>query len=253
MPSVTETSVCRPCDSSTETTPFTPTASMASETMRPISGSREDTVATWATASEPDTGVAAARRYSTAAAEAFSMPLPMAMGLAPATTLRRPSRMSAWASTVAVVVPSPAMSLVLVATDLTSWAPRFANGSSSSISRAMDTPSLVTVGPPKALASTTWRPLGPSVTLTVSASSSTPASMPLRASSSNAINLDIDSAPGRKSYRGSIDSVRRGGRRAPPSGGRRAPQRAVRETPPPRRAGIGADAAGAGSVAHVSR
>ena len=32
--------------------------------------------------------------------------------------------MMACASTVAVVVPSPAMSLVLVATDLTSWAPR---------------------------------------------------------------------------------------------------------------------------------
>ena len=155
MPSVTDTSVCRPCDSSTETTPLTPTASMASATMRPISGSREDTVATCATDSEPETGVAAARRNSTAAAEAFSMPLPMAMGLAPATTLRSPSRMRAWARTVAVVVPSPATSLVLVATLLTSWAPRSSNGSESSISRAMATPSLVTVGPPKALDRTT--------------------------------------------------------------------------------------------------
>jgi hypothetical protein len=31
----------------------------------------------------------------------------------------------AWASTVAVVVPSPAMSFVLVATSFASWAPRF--------------------------------------------------------------------------------------------------------------------------------
>jgi len=40
-------------------------------------------------------------------------------------TFLRPSRTMAWASTVAVVVPSPAISLVLVATSLTSWAPRF--------------------------------------------------------------------------------------------------------------------------------
>ena len=221
MPSVTATSVCSPCDSSTETTPLTPTASMASATMRPISGSREDTVATCATASEPETGVAAERRNSTTAEAAFSIPLPIAIGLEPAATLRSPSRMRAWASTVAVVVPSPATSLVLVATLLTSCAPRFANGSASSISRAMETPSLVTVGPPNALASTTWRPLGPSVTLTVSASSSTPASMPLRASSSNAINLDIDGTPGGKWVVGSIRC--RGVRHLRPGGAWQSP------------------------------
>ena len=62
---------------------------------------------------------------STAAATALSMPFFRPIGLAPAATLRRPSRTSAWASTVAVVVPSPATSLVLVATSLTSWAPMF--------------------------------------------------------------------------------------------------------------------------------
>ncbi len=62
---------------------------------------------------------------ATAAATAVSMPRLRAMGLAPAVTLRRPSRTSAWASTVAVVVPSPATSLVLVATSFTSWAPMF--------------------------------------------------------------------------------------------------------------------------------
>ena len=46
----------------------------------------------------------------------------------------------------------------------------FSNGSSSSMSRAIVTPSLVTDGPPNALDSTTCRPRGPSVTLTVSAS-----------------------------------------------------------------------------------
>jgi hypothetical protein len=42
------------------------------------------------------------------------------MGLAPAATLRMPWLTMAWASTVAVVVPSPATSLVLVATSFTS-------------------------------------------------------------------------------------------------------------------------------------
>ena len=50
------------------------------------------------------------------------------------------------ASTVAVVVPSPATSLVLLATSRTIWAPMFSNGSSSSISLATVTPSLVMVG-----------------------------------------------------------------------------------------------------------
>jgi hypothetical protein len=53
------------------------------------------------------------------------------------------------ARTVAVVVPSPAMSLVLLATSLTIWAPMFSNLSSSSISLATVTPSLVTVGSPR--------------------------------------------------------------------------------------------------------
>ena len=92
---------------------------------------------------------------------------------------------SAWASTVAVVVPSPAMSLVLVATSFTSWAPMFSKGSSSSISRAMDTPSLVMVGAPNFFSSTTLRPFGPRVTFTASASLFTPASRARRASSSN--------------------------------------------------------------------
>src|SRR3989338_5674811 len=72
----------------------------------------------------------------------------------------------AWARTVAVVVPSPATSLVLEGTSFTIWAPMFSNLFSSSISLATVTPSLVTVGEPKDLSRTTLRPLGPSVTLT---------------------------------------------------------------------------------------
>ena len=57
----------------------------------------------------------------------------------------------AWASTVAVVVPSPAMSLVFEATSRTICAPMFSNLSSSSISLATVTPSLVMRGAPKRL------------------------------------------------------------------------------------------------------
>jgi hypothetical protein len=62
---------------------------------------------------------------STTAATAFSMPRLSATGLAPAVTFLRPSSKMASASTVAVVVPSPATSLVLLATSFTSCAPMF--------------------------------------------------------------------------------------------------------------------------------
>ena len=70
------------------------------------------------------------------------------------------------ASTVAVVVPSPARSAVLEATSRTICAPMFSNLSSSSISLATVTPSLVIRGAPYDLSRTTLRPFGPSVTLT---------------------------------------------------------------------------------------
>src|SRR5690606_18915123 len=81
----------------------------------------------------------------------------------------------AWASTVAVVVPSPAMSFVFLATSRTIWAPMFSNLSASSISLATETPSLVTRGAPKLFSSRTLRPLGPRVTFTASASLLMPA------------------------------------------------------------------------------
>src|SRR5207302_5548963 len=58
----------------------------------------------------------------------------------------------------------------------------FSIGSSSSISFATVTPSLVTVGLPNFLSMTTFRPFGPSVTLTASASWSTPRFSRARAS-----------------------------------------------------------------------
>src|ERR1700761_1220117 len=190
-PSVISSSVLSVEDSSTVTTPSWPTLVIASPTSSPICSSREDTVATCAMPFLSDTGVAEARSASDTASAALEIPAPNAIGLAPAATCRSPALMIACASTVAVVVPSPATSLVLVATDFTSWAPRFSNGSSRSISRATVTPSLVMVGPPKALASTTCRPRGPSVTRTASASLFAPASMPRRAVSSYSISLLI--------------------------------------------------------------
>ena len=132
---------------------------------------------------------------SLTASTAYSMPRLSAIGLAPAATLRRPSRTIACARTVAVVVPSPATSSVFLATSFTSSAPIFSNGSSSSISLAMDTPSLVIVGAPHFFSKTTFRPLGPSVTLTASASVFMPRSRARRASSSNEINLGMYASP----------------------------------------------------------
>jgi hypothetical protein len=89
----------------------------------------------------------------------------------------------AWASTVAVVVPSPATSLVFDATSRTIWAPMFSRGSLSSISLATVTPSLVMIGDPNFLSRTTFRPLGPRVTFTASASRLTPRRIDWRDSS----------------------------------------------------------------------
>ena len=62
------------------------------------------------------------------------------------------------------------------AASLTSWAPRFSSGSSSSISSATVTPSLVTFGDPQPLSKTALRPRGPRVLRTARASLLTPAS-----------------------------------------------------------------------------
>src|SRR3954451_18003478 len=190
MPSVNSSSMPKVFDSSTVTTPSLPTLSMASASTSPMAGSLlAEMVATWAISLRSSTSLAAFEMESTAALTALSMPRLSADGFAPAATLRMPSRTSAWASTVAVVVPSPATSLVLVATFFASCAPRFSYGSSSSISRAIVTPSLVMAGAPNFLSRTTLRPRGPRVTLTVSASLSTPRSSERRASSLNLMIL----------------------------------------------------------------
>jgi len=113
----------------------------------------------------------------------YPMPRLRLIGSWPAATSLAPSVKIARASTVAVVVPSPATSEVFDATSFTICAPMFWNLFSSSISLATVTPSLVTVGAPHDFSITTLRPRGPRVTLTVSASVLTPCSSRCRASS----------------------------------------------------------------------
>ena len=124
------------------------------------------------------------RIASTSAVAPASRPRFRPIGFAPAATFFRPSCTIACPSTVAVVVPSPAMSFVLEAISFASCAPMFSNASSSSMSFAIVTPSLVIVGAPNFLSRTTLRPFGPSVIFTASASESMPRFSEWRASSS---------------------------------------------------------------------
>src|SRR3972149_3279230 len=121
---------------------------------------------------------------------ALSIPRLSSIALAPAETFLQPSLKIAWANTVAVVVPSPATSLVLLATSFNNCAPIFSYGSFSSISLATVTPSFVIVGAPNFLSRTALRPLGPNVTFTALASLSTPFLSLVRASLSNSINFE---------------------------------------------------------------
>ena len=81
--------------------------------------------ATWAISFFPFTGIDISMIFAEISSTAFSMPAFSATGLTPDTTARRPSLKTASARTVAVVVPSPATSLVLLATSRTIRAPMF--------------------------------------------------------------------------------------------------------------------------------
>ena len=171
MPSTTSSVVSIDFASSMVITPSLPTFSIASAMSLPMNASPFALIVPiCATSFCPLVGLEIFFSASTIFSTAFSMPRLSSIGLWPAATIFAPSRKIACASTVAVVVPSPAVSEVLDATSLTICAPRFANLSSSSISLATVTPSLVTVGAPHERSMTTLRPRGPSVALTVSAS-----------------------------------------------------------------------------------
>src|SRR5258706_10942134 len=190
MPSTRSSSFSRPLPSSTVMTPSLPTLSIASEIVLPISGSALAEMApTCAISLEVVHGLLIFFSSSTEAVTALSMPRFRSIGFLPAATYFMPSATIACASTVAVVVPSPATSEVLEATSFTSCAHMYSNLSFSSISCATDTPSLVTVGAPNERSRTTLRPFGPSVTLTASARMLTPAIKRVRACSLNLTSL----------------------------------------------------------------
>src|ERR1700730_8415528 len=186
MPSTNSSSVCSVRDSSTVTTPSLPTLSIASEISFPIAESLlAETEATLASSSLLLIGLDSLPSSATTASVAIWMPCCSDIGFAPAATFLMPSRNIAWARTVAVVVPSPAVSLVLTATSRNICAPRFSYLSFRSISLATVTPSLVTTGEPYFLPSTTLRPFGPRVTRTAFAIVLTPFRIAFRASSLN--------------------------------------------------------------------
>ena len=172
-------------------TPSAVTFSIASAINAPTSSFAAETAATLAISSLPETFLAVATSFSTAASTAFWIPFLTIIGLAPAATFFKPSLTKACASNVAVVVPSPATSFVFVATSLTSCAPMFSNGSSSSISFAIVTPSFVISGAPNFFPKTTFLPFGPSVIFTVSASWLIPLSRACLASCPYLISLAI--------------------------------------------------------------
>ena len=174
--------------SSTVMTPSLPTFLNASAIILPTSTSLLALML--ATAAMPPstcaTGFEAAASSLTTVSTARRMPRISVLASAPAASWRRPALKSASARTVAVVVPSPASSDVLLAASFTSFAPMFSTLLRSSISSATLTPSLVMFGPPQLRSRTAFRPRGPSVLLTAAASFSTPASSCLRASVSKA-------------------------------------------------------------------
>src|SRR4030081_3215956 len=190
MPSTTSSSVSSDLASSTVMTPSLPTFFMASARNLPISASPlEEIVPTWAISSFEVTFLEFLTRSATTASTARSIPRFRSIGFMPAATDLAPSRTIAAASTVAVVVPSPAASAAFEATSRTICAPMFSNLSSSSISLATVTPSLVMRGAPNDLSSTTLRPFGPSVTFTALLRISTPRSILSRASTPNLTSL----------------------------------------------------------------
>ncbi len=183
MPSTMSVSVSRLLASSTVITPSLPTFCIALAISWPMKVSPlAEIVPTWAISSLEVTFLEFFLRSATMASTARSMPRFRSIGFRPAATALAPSRTMEAARTVAVVVPSPAMSFCLEATSRTSWAPRFSKRSASSISLATVTPSLVMRGAPKDFSITTLRPLGPRVTLTALARISTPRSKRSRAS-----------------------------------------------------------------------
>ena len=126
------------------------------------------------TSSNDAIGFAASLIYSLTFSKPFSMPRFNSVGEAPATICAWALLIIAWASTVDVVVPSPAFAFVLAAACLITWAPTFSNGSSKSTHEATDTPSFVISGFLSFDCRITFLPFGPNVAATAFPSLFTP-------------------------------------------------------------------------------
>ena len=109
MPSTMSSSVSRLVASSIVMTPSLPTFCIACAIISPISrSSLAEIVPTWAISALVEIYFDPFLRSLTTEATAMSMPRRKSIGFMPAATALTPSRTIAWASTVAVVVPSPA-------------------------------------------------------------------------------------------------------------------------------------------------
>ncbi len=124
---------------------------------------------TWAISSGVVTGLESFLSSLMTSSTANMTPLRISTGLAPLLMVSNPSLAIARAKTVAVVVPSPASSFVLLATSCTSLAPMFLYLSFKSILLATVTPSLVTLGLPQLCSMITVRPWGREANLVVPA------------------------------------------------------------------------------------
>ncbi len=128
IPSTVSSSNSSAFDSSTVITPSLPTTCIASAIFSPIIASPfAEIVPTCDTSSELLIFFDLLVRSLIAAATAISTPRFKSIGFMPAATAFTPSLTIACARTVAVVVPSPATSLVLDATSLSICAPIFSN------------------------------------------------------------------------------------------------------------------------------
>ncbi len=107
-----------------------------------------DILATWAISLFESISLLIANNLSEINLLAFSIPERIKTGLTPLSTASKPFFIIELANTIAVVVPSPALSLVFEATSINNLAPIFALASSSSISLAIVTPSFVINGAP---------------------------------------------------------------------------------------------------------
>ena len=114
---------------------------------------------------------------------AFLIPFLNKIGLAPVVKHLSPSLKIFSAKTVAVVVPSPAISLVFVHAPLRICTPVSSTSSAITISLAIVTPSLVTIGVFFMWSTITFLPFGPRVIFTAFARVSTPLKRAVLASS----------------------------------------------------------------------